>query len=333
MRIRLEASDRLPFWIIGDPARPEREVVNGVASDSQTLNESIQISRNQQAVPGAEWEVKSFRDRGNQSVTVEATGHRLFSTQAERQAFIESLCPLDPDAELHRWQGDVWLRITMPGGTFRESLLPDAVCSLTGTAIEGAVSLRLTYRIQAGGFDDSAVVEGTEAMVLMADGLLAGVMGGIDFFGTETGGAVSDPAPTSGTWVAGEESTGTWHLRINANANGTSYSYGINWGPRSIATDYDMGAPPISTDLAAIAALLNPAMITASVVTVSGRSALRLALTPADDGSGSLRRLEYVVFRENGDLMASREVVPGTAAEEDLILADADGVWLIADTD
>lgn len=333
MRIRLEASDRLPFWIIGDPALPEREVTDGIASSSQALNESIQITRNQQTVPGTEWEVKRFRDRGNQSVTIEATGHRLFTTYTEREEFIESLCPLDPADELHRWQGDVWIRVTEAGGVFRDSLLPDAVIALTGTRIEGAVSLHLTYRIQAGGFDASAVVEGTEGVLLMADGLIAGVMGGIDFFGTETGGAVSDPAPTSGTWVAAEESTGTWLMRISANANGSSYSFLMNWGTTASVTDADMGAPPISGDLAAIAALLNPAWITATVVTVSGRSALRLALVPADDGSGALRRLYYQVYRESGTESAALEVLPATAAEEDLILADADGVTLIADTD
>ena len=96
MRIRLETTDRLPFWLIGDPTLNER------TEGSASLNETVQITRNQQTLNGAEWEAKSFIDRGNQSVMVEVSTRREFATEWARWQFLESLAPTDLDDELHR---------------------------------------------------------------------------------------------------------------------------------------------------------------------------------------------------------------------------------------
>lgn len=195
MRIRLETTDRLPFWIIGDPARPEREVTDGVASDSQSLQDSVQITRNQQSLTGAEWETRLVFDRGNSGVVYEATGHRIFQDEWAVLDFLQTLTPTDPDDELHRWSGDVWLRSVQAGSTFREWLLPEAVVALTGTRREGAAGLYLTYRITAAGFDPAATRQGTEAVALLAPGSdpRSTVM---RFFGTATGGSIADGAQT-----------------------------------------------------------------------------------------------------------------------------------------
>jgi hypothetical protein len=182
MRIRLETTDRLPFWLIGDPTLNER------TEGSRSLNESVQITRNQQTVSGAEWEAKTFIDRGNQSIMVEVSGRREFATEWERWQFLESLAPTDPDDELHRWYGDIWLRFPNADETFNECLLPDAIISLTGKQLQGEVGLMLNYRIQAAGFDVAAEQSGMEMVSLVADGISSDTCQMV-IYATTTGGA------------------------------------------------------------------------------------------------------------------------------------------------
>ncbi len=338
MRIRLEASGRLPFWIIGDPAAPERDVTDGVPSYSQAINESIQISRNQQTVPGTEWEAKRFRDRGNQSVTIEATGHRIFTSYTERQEYIESLCPLDPDDELHRWQGDIWVRVNETGGVFRDSLLPDAVIALTGTKIEGATGLYLTYRIQAGGFDFSALREGVEGIGLLATAQTGDLMV-VSLFGTTTGGAFSDAetVDTAGTI--------TNPLPVGHRLQILAYD---NVLPEIIVRDFQVVAPggaatypghlaveyPITDHLDVIAAAFaSEEHMTASLVTDDGaRDYVRLAwVTPA---AGDITECKLFVIVAD----ASNNIENGSYSDPEspknlstAMLKDASGAVLIAD--
>jgi hypothetical protein len=182
MRIRLETTDRLPFWLIGDPTLNER------TEGSASLNETVQITRNQQSVSGAEWEAKTFIDRGNQSVMVEVSTRREFATEWARWQFLESLAPTDLTDELHRWYGDIWLRFTNADLTFNECLLPDSIISLTGKQLQGEVGLTLNYRIQAAGFDVAAEQSGVEKVTLIADAVRSDVCG-LMIYATTTGGA------------------------------------------------------------------------------------------------------------------------------------------------
>lgn len=145
MRLRLESPGAAPYWLVGDPTLNER------TETSRALDDTLQITRMQQAVSGAGQDVKDFWDRGNQSVQIEATAHRVFPDVFARMDFLSRLAPIDQAALEHRWEGVVWLREDA-AGSYREWQLPGAVISLSGVTLEGETGLRLRYRVQAPGF-------------------------------------------------------------------------------------------------------------------------------------------------------------------------------------
>lgn len=333
MRIRLETSDRLPFWIIGDPSHNER------TEGSEALGESVQITRNQQTISGAEWEAKTFYDRGNQSVMVEATARREFADEWERHQFLEMLAPTDLTEELHRWEGDVWLRFPKADGTFNESKMPEAILALTGKQMDGAVGVRLTYRIQAAGFDIAAAQAGVEKVSLVADGIVVGPPV-IDFFGTEVGGAAMDPDDAGTLWNSAVEGTGVWMLWISARVivNDESVTYNCKLCFGGAASGYTLiGAAPLKDHLAAIGAALDATWISHEVLTVGGRSCLRLTMdreSEAEGAGGLLPELKIRVDMIQGgisSLVATVTVNDSRPTVEDVLLMDAGGVHLIAD--
>jgi hypothetical protein len=151
MRVRLITTDRDPFWLIGNPARNDRDEM------SQALDESIQITRNMQQQQGAEWDASEFFDRANQRLVLDATVRYQFASEWARMDFLSRLGNIDPDEQEHHWEGDIWLRNDLMGGTageFREWKIPNAVVALAGTKLDGAVGVRISYRITAGGFNN-----------------------------------------------------------------------------------------------------------------------------------------------------------------------------------
>lgn len=189
MRLRLVTTDRPPFWLVGDPAKNER------TDQSAALTQTVQITRNQQVVTGAEWESKLHYDRQNGSVTIDANTRYEFASEIERMDFIAELAALEAANQKHEWGGDIWLRhVVAADSTFKEWHLPDAVVSLTGTQLVGAVGLMLTYRVQAGGFDGETI-EGTEGVSLTAVGSYADSVQLLLFL-TTVGGSWSDAAVT-----------------------------------------------------------------------------------------------------------------------------------------
>lgn len=322
MRIRLEAEDRLPFWIIGDPALPEREATDNAASDSQVLNDNVQITRNQQTITGAEWDVRRVFDRGNSGVVYEATGHRLFADEWERMDYVQTLAPMEVDFEQHRWSGDVWLRSVKPDGAFREWLLPEAVISLTGTRLDGLVGLHLTYRITAPGFDTEAARQGTEGVTLVADARFISAPR-VDLFLTKVGGSPTEEVDSTTyavTWNsdnAAQELLGHWKLVIFARR----YVAGVNQTP-GFTSGYEVTslsgygpsilhkfikqspgageyATPMSARLSGIMSALDSAWFSKEIVTVGGRQALRITLL-GDDGTGPDPGGIAVVIKFNG---------------------------------
>lgn len=120
---------------------------------SLALHERIQVTRNQQAVTGAEWESQIHHDRKNQRVVLSANVRREFASEWERMDFLSQLASLEPDEQLHRWAGDVWLRLDgTTAATYREWLLEDAVVGIAGTELDGAIGLRIAYTVSCGGF-------------------------------------------------------------------------------------------------------------------------------------------------------------------------------------
>lgn len=146
MRIRLEAPGQPPYWLSGNPA------LNPRTEQSEAMQEGINITRQQQAVPGAEFAVQTFIDRSNQAVTITATTHRIFADEADRMEHISRLAPVDQTELEHQFSGAVWLRADRPNGAYKEFCLPNAVVSISGTRPEGEVGLYVTYSIRAGGF-------------------------------------------------------------------------------------------------------------------------------------------------------------------------------------
>lgn len=147
MRLRLHTPDRAPYWIIGNPALNERTEM-GTSS-----RERVQLTRNQQILSGADWEGILAMDRRNQRVVFAADVRREFADEMARMDFITRLGALNEAEQEHRWEGDVWLRIDTPGTTeFREWLMKDAVVGISGTEMQGAVGLIISYAVSFGGF-------------------------------------------------------------------------------------------------------------------------------------------------------------------------------------
>lgn len=162
MRIRLETTERDPFWLIGNPAKNPR------AEESEAYEEVLQITRQQQSVAGAGQDVTEHFDRGNQKLVLEATVKREFESEWARMDFLARLAAMEEANQEHLWSGDAWIRLDkMDGsGDFREWLLPGVVVALSATRIEGAVSLHVRYRITAGGFGGETR-EGNSSLALL----------------------------------------------------------------------------------------------------------------------------------------------------------------------
>lgn len=147
MRLRLENTGEVPFWFVGDPTKNERTEM------SLALDESFGFQRNQQSVAGAEWESQKHFDRKNQRFTVSATVHYEFADDWARMDFLARLMSLDPTERLHKWQGQVWLRVDKQGTTeFREWRLADAIITLNAPVPRGTVGLDLRYTVTCKGF-------------------------------------------------------------------------------------------------------------------------------------------------------------------------------------
>ena len=171
MRIRIEASENDPYWIIGDPALDE------IAQMSQALSDRVQVTRNQQAINGAEWEGVLFRDRKNQRVVFSAMVNRKFESEWDRMDFLSRLAAINAVQQEHVWEGDVWVRLDKPGTSeFREWKLAEAVIGIAGTDLQGAVGLNITYTVSCGGFSGE-VRDGSGQHVNLI------VSGGTDVFG------------------------------------------------------------------------------------------------------------------------------------------------------
>lgn len=147
MRIRLETSDRDPYWLVGDPALNEREEM------SQSGQDRVQVTRNQQGVGGAEWESEVIYDRKNQRLVFTAVVYRKFDSEWARMDFLSRLAAMNPAAQEHRWTGNVWVRIDKEGThEFREWKLTNAVVGITGTELMSGIGLNITYTVTVGGF-------------------------------------------------------------------------------------------------------------------------------------------------------------------------------------
>lgn len=146
MRLLLNTPDRSPYWLVGDPALNDRTQQSG------SLNDTIQLTRNQLIVAGSDWETVLAEDRGSQRVVITATTRREFENEIQRMDFVSSLGSKDPALQLHRWQGDVTVRIEGANGLYKDYTLPGAQIGLSAISPIGAVDLRLTYTVTCGGF-------------------------------------------------------------------------------------------------------------------------------------------------------------------------------------
>lgn len=326
-RLRLETTDRLPFWIVGDPAKNERTEL------SQTLGAQMQITRNTQLVSGAEWDVVQAYDRKNNKVVFTAEANRKFASAEARMAFLQTLAPVAADEALHLWEGTVWLRMSKPDASFIEWPVPSAVITLAGTRLDGAVGLMITYQIVAGGIS-SATRTGYEGIFLQASGIPGDVCELI-LYGTTSGGSFdnadsvfsgSPPATlTAGTTLEleiGDNNSGLTNLTFEVVAPGGSASGG------NIAIE-----TPFIDNLDVISAYLqNYANVRSFSGVISGRKFLYLGWSAAPITTAAEVVIRYTItgpsiFYGAGSTGAgfNSEPVPG------ITLADAEGVYLIAD--
>jgi hypothetical protein len=143
--LRLEAADREPFWLMGDPGKDRRRF-------SGAQRPSWNLGRGQQGQSGSEWETMQFTDRKNQQVTLTADAYYTFDSYLAKMDYLARLMHTDPAQQLHRWEGDVWVRVyEVDGASFNEYCMPRAVVSLAGVDAGTETKMTLSYRIQAGG--------------------------------------------------------------------------------------------------------------------------------------------------------------------------------------
>ncbi len=332
MRLRLFSADpeRSPFWLIGDPALPERAATADQHALSEILTGTFQLTRTQQTVPGAEWDTVLNFDRGNQRLTFDASAHLEFINEVARLDYLAALGSIDPDAQTHDWFGDVWLRIpvNLSTGTFKDYLLPDATVQLVGNQLIGAVSLQLTYRVSAGGFSTLSST-GTERVSLSAlqTETRACVL---RIYGTGTGGDFADGTRTIGADPSGDI-TGTFTVQgiDNLSTDELSKTFqvvspGGSASGGNIAVSY-----PVANLLAAIAAAYSAeTLIEATVISPAGeRPYVELVWTQTPTDPAECRLTVTAAdfeYNKNGT---------DTAAESlQVTLQDDNEVTLIADT-
>lgn len=341
MRVLLIASDRVPFWLIGDPTRNERDVVDGRYSDSQTLDETLQVTRNQQTVTGPEWQAQAVFDRGNGGVRYEFRNHKIFPTEEALMDYLTELAAVREDDELHRWQGDIWLRTVGQDGAYSDRLLPDAAVTLAGTRRDGAVGLHLTYRITAPGFDPAESRMGTEGVFLLAEGILGGVCE-LVVYGTTSGGAWDSATSVfAGTAPAALTADTILDLEIGDN-NGvvTTKSFQVV-APGGTASGgrIALETPVINNWQTVVDALEGIANIQAYATTKGSRKVLLLGWTaPPISGASDV----FIRFTADNSLLGFSTIYYGagsTAAAFNAVsidgvsLQDADGTTIMADTD
>jgi hypothetical protein len=261
MRLRLETTTRAPYWLVGDP------LANARSEQSEALTETLQITRNVQAVAGAGFDTQLHFDRGQQKVAFDATCNRIFSTGLERLAFLASLAPIDLTTQRHLWEGTAWLREDS-GTSFIEYALPQCVIMLTGTQLVGALGLNLTYRIQAGGFTSER--EGTSLVKLLA---AENIGYSIVLFGEAlTGTLTNSPSPSVDT-VSGFSIPSSWSLELVATYTGGPATR----GPFSAAIS---GIPVLADALSWLASQVPNSMFAVVAITIGGRAGVKFSLDP-----------------------------------------------------
>lgn len=149
------------LWVIGEPTGYLERQQSSADAEQRTL------LRQQQTIAGTGWAKIQTEDRGNQSVTVEANTTRTFATALDRFAWVNSLSDLNPANHPHPWQADVFLR-EHHGAAWAEWKMPDAIISIAGLSMVGAVAVSLRYRFTAGGLTPHA--SGTYEFLLDLDG-------------------------------------------------------------------------------------------------------------------------------------------------------------------
>jgi len=342
MRLRLESPHYLPFWLIGDPARNERDPVGGQYSDGQTNQESIQITRNQQVVGGAEWESQVTFDRGNGSVRFEAQVRKAFVDEWQLIDFLAQLAAEEEADELHGWSGDVWLRSSKHDGSFREWLLPDAAVSLMGTKREGAIGLMLTYRITAPGFSPDLSREGTEGVVLVAEGVVGNTCE-LVLYGTTSGGAWDSASSVfSGTAPASLTAGTILDIEIGDNSAGnvvTKTFQIVTPGGSASGGRIALETPVIDHWQTVVDAFAGIDTVNAIATTKGGRKLLFLGYTDAATGAATEVFARFTadnsvlgdssIFYAAGSTAASFNAV----SIDNVALRDADGFTIMADTD
>jgi hypothetical protein len=263
-------------------------------------------------------------------VTVEATARREFADEWERHQFLETLAPTDLDEELHRWEGDVWLRFPKADGTFHESLMPDAILSLSGKQLDGAVGVRLTYRIQAPGFDISAAQAGVEKVYLAADGFSSDLCQLVIY--ATTSGGVFDTATNLLTGSAPATITAGMVLTVTLLSDARTVTKQFKAvAPGGSTPGFIAIETPVVNNLATIAnAFSGESDVVAVAGTFGGRSGVYLAWS-ALPVSGLPSELVAYLEVSNGYSAESYGDDYDAVVSPGVVLYDAQGVHLIAD--
>lgn len=312
MRLRLETTTRPPYWLVGDP------LANARSEQSEALTETLQITRNVQAVAGAGFDTQLHFDRGQQKVAFDATCNRIFTTGLERLAFLASLAPIDLTTQRHLWEGTAWLREDS-GTSFIEYALPQCVIMLTGTQLVGALGLNLTYRIQAGGFSNER--EGTSLVKLLA---AENIGYSIVVFGEAlTGPLTNSPSPSVDT-VTGHIIPSSWQISFVVTYTDyfSPYTHTFSTGTT--------GIPVFADALTYLLTYVPDAFLAANAVTIGGRTGVKISLNPTFAAAHPEATLELQFTAASGTMNCNASAF--SSAIPTTVLIASTSISLLADS-
>ena len=283
-------------WIVGSPNISP-------ALWTPMDGEQRAIRRDQQMEGGAGFDFKTPLDRGNETFNETFRTTRTFQDSyfgagdAELVAwrFCNSFSRANPNEWPHQIAGDFVLRFELPDNVYHEERIFKGLLSKP-TFIRTGPTVELTYQltgqhiepyVSGTVFEDPEPGSGGTLPIDMFEMPLAthseNDLPSLTFFGTSVGG--TPVLGSSLTWDSSLESQNGWVVDISLSELGVgvyyrSFYFGTVISP--FATDYL--APPMSSQLAAMAAAIDPAFLTATVITGSGRA--RLQLSTVRDYSG-----------------------------------------------
>lgn len=155
-----DGEDTWRWWLVGTDELDIRRHTDAMAIRRQVRRDSI-------VRKGAGWTALQVHDQANKGIVLEATMARTWDTELEAWEWTHSLTRDDEDMP-HPVEGDIYMRLELPGGGWRDEKIANALVQVTAVDAIGGVTVRVRYRIT--GPKTEPADTGTYAWLLTEDG-------------------------------------------------------------------------------------------------------------------------------------------------------------------